>query len=293
MSGQDIYNWLARKKWMTISSIAPVSGTKALYKKTFGKKLDLDDPKDFNQKIQYLKLNDYYRNPTITQCVDKVRVKDYVAGKGLGDIVPKLYAVYKDADSIDWDALPDSFAIKCNHGCGYNMLVEDKSRIDKKQVTKAFNRWVRENQWKWYIETQYKYVEKRIFVEELLPGNVRTVKFYCFNGEPKILYVSSCGEKGIEEQDKYLDFYDMDWNRLPDIKFEGHVPHLHELEKPDNFDDMVSISKVLSKDFPFVRVDLNWIEDKIYFGELTFVPTGGFLNIPQNRLDQMGEWLRL
>lgn len=284
--------WLGRKKWQLLSYINPVYTTKALYKRRFGKKLDLGNPKEFNEKIHYLKLNDYYNNPLITKCVDKYRVKEYVEEKGYGNIVAKTYDVYKNAKDINWEVLPESVAFKCNHGGGFNIMCLDKNNIDKRVVEKTLNKWIHTAQWTWFCEPQYKFVERRIVAEEYLGSNLFAYKFYCFNGIPKLVYVSSNGEKP-EDVDRFLDFFDMDWNRQS-YSFTAHDPHPYDIEKPDKFDEMIEICRKLSEDFPFVRVDLYWNGKKIYFSELTFVPTGGYMDLTEpDMLYTMGSWLKL
>ena len=129
-----------------------------------------------------------------------------------------------------------------------------------------------EDFWKIYCETQYKDVSKAILVEEFLADEIQTYKFYCFNGEPKIAYVSSNGENG--EKDLYLDYFDENWNWL-DITLTTHLHSKKPIPKPQNYDAMKNIARELSKGFPFVRVDLYNIDGVIKFSELTFVPTGG------------------
>lgn len=153
------------------------------------------------------------------------------------------------------------------------------------------DKWMKEDFWKVYCEPQYKDVPKHIIVEEYLGDNIQTYKFFCFNGKPKVLYVSANGENG--EKDLYLDYYDLDWNWMP-VSLDGHEHAKVKAEKPENFEEMVALAEELSSEFPFVRVDLYDVKGKIYFSEFTFVPTGGNMKLkPKEVLDEWGKWLCL
>ena len=274
-----------------LTDISPVFATKMMYRHVFGQMPDLENPKTLNEKLQYLKFHDYYDNDTITACVDKYEVKNYLTKKGYEDIVVPLYGVYDSADEIDFDALPEKFVIKTNHGSGTNFLCEDKSGIDKDKTRKLVNGWLKKDYWREFAEIQYKKVKKKVLIEKYLGTDIHTYKFYCFNGEPKVMYISSNGENG--EYDKYYDYFDMDWNHL-NMSLKGHenLPDYHVLKKPDTFDKMKQLAGELCKPFPFVRIDLYDINGKIYFSEYTFIPTGGFMKLTPDEVEnEWGSWL--
>ncbi|MDK0933367.1 ATP-grasp fold amidoligase family protein [Clostridium perfringens] len=274
-----------------ISTISPEFLTKVLFYRNFKKKLDLEEPKDINEKIQYLKFNNYYNNEIITQCVDKYKVREYLKKLELESLCPNLYGVYDNGNEIDWSDLPNKFVIKCNHGSGMNIICLDKSKLNIKSATKQLNKWIKTDFWKVYGEVQYKNVNKKIIIEELLDENILTYKFYCFNGKVKTCYVSLNGENG--EKEKYIDYFDKNWNRL-NITLGGHEHYPGEIKKPKNYEEMIKLSEVLSKQFPFVRVDLYNLNEKIYFSELTFVPTGGMMKLyPEDIKQEWGEWLEI
>lgn len=258
-----------------LSSISPEIATKIMFFYNFGRMLDLENPRDINEKLQVLKLRNYYNNPLITKCVDKYLVRSYLEEINKSELLPELYAgpLYCAAELNDyWDILPNRFVIKCNHGCGYNILVSDKEKASVDVIIKKINAWLHEDYWKIYCEPQYKNVKKAFIIEEYLGDDIATYKFYCFHGKPEVMYVSSNGENG--EKDLYLDYYDMNMNWI-DLTL---YPHLHaqvRAEKPQNYNLMVEIARELSKPFPFVRIDLYNVNGKVFFSEYTFIPTGG------------------
>lgn len=274
-----------------ISTISPKLLTHLLFYKNFKKILNLKNPQDINEKLQYLKFNTYNNNEIITMCVDKYRVREYLDNINLEHLCPKLYGVYDNENDIKWNELPKSFIIKCNHGSGMNIICLDKEEINISDIKKKLNIWMKTDFWKVYGEVQYKNVSKKIIIEELLDDNIMTYKFYCFNGEVKISYVSLNGEDG--EKEKYLDYFDCDWNRL-NIKLGKHEHYPGSIDKPEGYEKMCKLAEKLSKNFPFVRVDLYSVSGKIYFSELTFIPTGGMMQIyPRSVLKEWGEWLNL
>lgn len=270
-----------------LTFISPKLGTSLNYKYSTGQWLDWNNPQDINAKINILKVTEYYNNPVVTKCIDKYLIREYLKEKGLEELCPKLYGVYEKADEIDWNDLPNQFAVKCNHACGTNIIVDDKSKLDFEAAKKQLDKWMKMDYWR-EGEIQYKYIKKKIIIEEYLGAGeeLKTYKFFCFNGEPKVLYISL-------DEDRFIDYYDMDFNKLP-YSLPEHEHYPKTISKPENFDKMIEISKKLSNDFPFVRVDLYDSNGKIYISELTFVPTGGFMKIdPPNTLVEWGNWLKL
>lgn len=134
------------KRILTV--VSPTLETKLAYRHSFHKRLNLKNPKTINEKILWLKLNTYYKNNTITQCCDKYRVRDYLNNRGMEKLFPKLYGSYNNAKEIDWNKLPNSFVAKCNHGCGYNIIVKDKSKLDINDAINKLNKWMKEDYWK-------------------------------------------------------------------------------------------------------------------------------------------------
>ncbi|MCI8391999.1 MAG: glycosyl transferase [Roseburia sp.] len=284
---------LSREKRHFMSSYMPVHLTKELYKGNFGEKLDLKHPGSINEKLQYLKLHDYYNNPVVTNCIDKYRIRRYLTERGMTDLLPELYGAYNTPDQIPFEELPDQFVIKCNHGCGFNIICKDKKTLDTEDCKKKLEHWLHQDYWKEFGELQYKFIRKKIIVEQYLGDDISTFKFYCFNGMPKVMYMSANGENG--EYDKYYDYFDMEWNHL-DVSLHGHEnrPDWRTIQKPKNFGKMKQTAALLCREFPFVRVDLYNIDGKIYISEMTFIPTGGFMHLtPEGTAEEWGSWLTL
>lgn len=269
----------------TLTRISPKLETIFNYRYSCGEWIDWKNPQDINAIINILKVTDYYNNPEITMCVDKYRIRDWIKTRGGQQILPILYGAYDRPEDIEWKKFPDSFVVKCNHACGTNLIVPDKSALDITKAVETLTDWMKIDYWK-EGEVQYRYVNKKIIVEEYLGnGNdLKTYKFFCFNGEPKVLYISM-------DEDKYIDYYDMEFNKLP-YSLPPHEHYPYDIEKPNNFDELVSWARKLSAHFPFVRVDLYSSFNHIYISELTFIPTGGYMKIdPPETLKEWGSWM--
>ena len=246
-----------------------------IYYLKLGKILHLKNPRTFSEKMQWLKLHN--RKPEYTRMVDKVLVKDYVANIiGKEYIIPTL-GVWKTFGEIDFDSLPKQFVLKCNHDSGGVIICRDKSKLNRSQSKKLLNKSLKRNFFYGGREYPYKNVKPSIMAEEYMQnidgGDLVDYKFFCFSGEVKMCQVIS-----DRFDDEKIDFYDRNWNRL--IGLIGlNIEAKNSIEgkpRPKRYDEMIRIAESLSKGMIFVRVDLYDINDKIYFGELTFFPASGF-----------------
>lgn len=279
-----------------LSIVSPTLATKYFYNRSAGKPLNLKNPRDFREKLQWLKLNTYYNNSIITQCADKVAVREYVIEKGFGDILNDVIGVYSSFDEIDWDTLPNKFALKCNHGCGYNLICDDKSKLDIENVRTTVNDWMKEKYWQKYAEVNYKFIKPMILIEKYLDTDQgflpNDYKFYCFNGEPLCVLVMVG-----RNQETNAAFMDMNYELIT-LNYKYSIENFEVPARPECFDRMIKIAKELSKEFPFVRVDLYDNNGKVVFGELTFTPAGGLqtseieLEVDGKRVT-MGDLLKL
>ena len=234
--------------------------------------INLDNPQSFNEKTNWYKLN--YKNDLMITCADKVKVYDYVKECGLESILVKRYGVYDKLDEIDLSKLPDEFVIKNNSDSGGFFLCRDKKHFKKgaKQVYKKMKKDYSNVKLEW----PYHYIEKKLLIEELIKTEdgkaPKDYKFFCFNGEPKFLFVVSDRAKNC-----YFDFFDLEWNHLDCYQGYNYNSPVRP-EKPNNLKEMIEYAKKLSKPFPFVRVDFYSENNRVYFGELTFFHDAG--NIP-------------
>lgn len=243
---------------------------------------DLDNPKSFSEKLQWLKI--YDRRPEYVTMVDKYGVKDYVAQKIGSQYVIPLLGVWKKAEDIDFDLLPNQFVLKTTHGGGSTGVVicRDKNTFNKKNAICKLNKSLEQDIYSTNREWPYREVPKHVIAEMYIEENaldsgkhsedLSDYKFFCFNGKPEFCQVIR--DRHVNET---IDFYNMDWIHQ---KFVGLNPvarnGLNPVIRPENLDLMIDLCKKLSKDIPFVRVDLYSIGCKVYFGELTFYPASGF-----------------
>lgn len=260
------------------------------YRRKMGRHLNLNNPKTYNEKLQWLKLND--RNPLYTKLVDKYSVREYVSKK-LGEkyLIP-LYGVWDSVEQIEWNRLPDQFVLKTTHDSGGVVICNDKSTFDYRSAQKKLKRHLSQNYYYPGREWPYKDVKPRIIAEKYMvdqSGNeLKDYKFFCFNGEPKLMFIAS--NRSIEPK---FDFFDLNFNRLP-IKQKYKNSKTKKIEKPDNFQEMIEVSAVLSKDLPHVRVDFYNINGQIYFGEMTFYHFSGFEKFNPEKYDEiLGDWITL
>lgn len=267
------------------------------YRVHLGYWMDWKNPKTYNEKLQWLKVN--YRRKDFSMMVDKDAVKKYVAKKIGEEYVIPTIATYNSATDIDFDALPQKFVLKCTHDSGGLVVCKNKESLDfcavRAKMKKALKRtYIVQNR-----EYPYKYVSRKIiaerYMEEPQYGELRDFKFYCFDGNPRYLLVASGRQKG----QKRFDYFDIHWNHWP-VHDEGCPNNDITPEMPKNFEKMIEIAKVLSDGIPHVRVDLYNIDGHIYFGEMTFFDGSGcniyepreydkvfgkYLTLPQPRND--------
>ena len=270
--------------------INPQIELKVLFWLKCGYKLDLNNPKTYNEKLQWIKLND--KNPLMTICCDKYAVREYVEDKKCGEILNDLLWEGENPEQIPFDDLPERFVIKVTHGSTFNIICKDKRKLDRRNVIKKCNKWLKTKFLPCYGEWFYGKVKPRVIVEKYLDdytGRLRDYKVYCFNGEPKFIGVDSGDEKG----NHYKDIYDTKWNILKG--YEMAYPNSGvSVKKPDHLDVLLKYARILSEDFLHARVDFYIVENRIIFGEITFTNSAGFGRIePKEFSLKMGDYLKL
>jgi len=274
--------------------ISPRLNTEIMYFLYFKKRINLKNPQTLDEKIQWLKLNTYYNNELVKKCADKYKVIDYIKEKGCEEILNERIGVYDCVENIPWQDLPFKFVVKWNFGSGFNIICQDKDLLDINKVSKQLEKWGKRKYYLRFSEMQYKGVEEKILIERFIEspsGNIpEDYKVYCFNG--KAYYVLVCLDRGSEQTKFY--FFDRNWHLQRFNKMGKEAPEDFSIPKPEGVDELFKYADILAEPFPFVRVDFFLVNGKVYFGELTFTPGGGY---DKNRLPKtnllFGEILKL
>jgi len=222
----------------------------------------------FEDKLNWLVIHD--TNKLKGVCADKILLHYYSKKKIGKDICNKILKIYHSEREINFNELPNKFVLKANHGCGFNIIVENKTEFNLTQAKILLMNWMNIDYGKIGSEYHYSFINKKIFLEEYIGKDLKNYKFLCYNGKPKYVYLSI-----KEGENKYRNFYDMNWKF---INFHClSEPHpKYQYPKPKFFELMKKYAIILSKDFKFVRVDLYELENEIRLGELTFIPMNSF-----------------
>lgn len=263
-----------------------------MFFKHFGYFVNLNNPKTFNEKLQWLKL--YDRKPEYTKMVDKYEVKKHVADLiGEEYIFPTL-GVWNTPEDIDFDELPDQFVLKWNHDSGSIVICKDKSRFDRTNAVQRLQKGKKYSGYWYGREWPYKNVKPKIIAEKYMEDTeskeLRDYKFFCFDGEPKVLFVATNRQTHGEEVK--FDFFDMEYNHL-NVK-NGHPNAVIPPPKPQQFDLMKDLARKLSKNIPHIRVDFYEVDGRVYFGEMTFFHFSGMVTFEPKEWDErLGAWIKL
>ena len=253
------------------------------YRIKFGRALRLDSPERFTEKIQWYKLN--YRNPDMPRCSDKYLVREYVKEKGLEHILTELHSVFDKPEDIRLDQLPDKFVLKLSNGSGTNLICTDKAKLSEEDVIRTFRQFVfkvRANlgrEWP-YMKTKPVIIAEQLLEDETHTNNaVNDYKIFCYDGKPEYVICIS---------DRYSDrcnhlVYDTQWNK---IRVASEGARIDEnAPKPENLQEMLDVAAKLSEDFPYARIDLYSLKNRIYFGEITFYPWSGYMEFEPDEFD--------
>lgn len=294
-----LYNFITNKRlrfsYLTAMGLTHWMSDERFLKKEYylamGKTLNLNTPKTFNEKLQWLKL--YNRKPQYTMMVDKYAVKQYVANKiGSQYIIPTL-GVWNHFDEIDFDELPNQFVLKCTHDSGGIVICKDKLKLDKRAAKQKLEYYLKRKYYYVHREWPYKNVKPRIIAEKYMSNDngedLNDYKLMCFNGQVKATFV--CSDRFSEDGLK-VTFYDTNWKRMP---FERHYPASKtDIARPKTYDEMLILAEKLAFQIPFVRVDFYEVHGRVYFGELTFFPGSGYEEFTPEEWDKkLGDWINL
>ena len=274
----DLAHDLYKRFLQLLCMISPVLNNKVAYLIKNRKPLDLKDPKSFSEKLIFLKLYCYNKDPLVRICADKYAVREYLTKIGYKKYLNDLLYVYDDADSIDFSVLPERFVLKWNFGASYNIICSNIKKLDIEKTRKQLKQWGKEKYHLYNGEMQYKGIKKRIVCERFLGDNSGKIpddyKLFCFNGKVRAIFVMS--GRG---EDMHTMFMSPDWKVIGNTK---KYKKLDDLRRPECLSEMIEFAENISKKFPFVRVDLFVVDDKMYFGELTFTPAGGIYTSEQD-----------
>lgn len=276
-------------RWFLIRFF-PQTYLKLQYRFITGKKLNLNAPTSFTEKIQYLRHYVFPRDPLVIRGSDRVAVRTILKEKKLSRYLIQSYGSYQDVDAIPFATLPKQFVLKCSHASGFNEIVYDKTTLNLHRLKKQFKKWLKTDYGLSTLERHYSSIPRSIIVEKYL-GFERSLpieyKIHVFNGVAKYLYVVT----GRNHDIRYTHFL-RDWTPFPGAQFNGWRAADYPIVQPENFQEMLTLAERLGESYPFVRVDLYNIKGKIYFSELTFTPAKGTLKLVDPKIDDlMGGWL--
>jgi hypothetical protein len=286
---KEVYYSANEKLLAFMIKVSPITASKYLYKRAIGKKLNLNKPEDFNEKLQWLKIN--WQHPLVVKCADKYEVREHVKKCGCEETLTELYGVYNNTSEINWNKLPKKFVLKTTNSCGTNIICNDKSKMNKNDVFRKLEKWLKIDYGLKYAEIHYSKMVPKIICEEyietdagLLPNDY---KLYCFNGKPKLILVITERESGNHQR----NFLDLNWKEMDLLKEkkDKQTPAM-----PKNYAQMISFAEKMAKGFPFVRIDFYSAGDRTIFGEMTFTPVGGFASyFNEDALKLLGNWIEL
>lgn len=292
---RKIFSSNFRGKMMYLLSFLPDKlYLRIFYFSTTGKSINFKNPKGFNEKLQWLKVND--KRPEYSKLVDKVSVREHIANVLGEEYLFPLLGKWESFEEIDFDALPEQFVLKCNHDSGSTKVIKNKASLtqaDFDEMRVFYTNRLSKDFFYAGREYPYKGIKPYIIAEELMTDendkekSIEDYKFFCFNGVPRIMFVAT-----DRATDCKFDFYDMDFNHLDLINIHPNTDK--HIEKPEMFDEMKEIAAKLSKGMRHVRIDLYELNGKIYFGEYTFFHGGGFqLCQPPEWERRLGDWIDL
>ena len=280
LAARGFYNWMPDRKFLEKKFLLST-----------GKKLDLDNPKTYNEKLQWLKLHD--RRPEYTTMVDKYAVRGYIKDKiGEEYLIPLVGGPWKSFDEIDFNALPDQFVLKCTHNSGGLVICRDKRKLDMEAIRQKLTRSLNRNYYLSGREWPYKDVPPQIIAEKYMQDGEFEVlpvyKFFCFDGKPKLIQAI----QNDKQPNESIDYFDTEWNRL---ELRQNFPNSETpYAKPEQLGEMLKLVEKLSSGMKHIRVDVYVINGKVMFSELTFYSDGGFAEFHPAQWDEkLGNWLEI
>lgn len=270
----NVYDERDEEYYMSLPESAYPIELEDWFKKTTMHKLNLIEPRTYNEKINWMKL--YDSTPEKTRLADKYLVRQYIKDKIGEEYLIPILGVWDRFDDIDFDALPNKFVLKCNHGCGWNIIVQNKAMLDIQDAKRKIDGWMNQNfAWRFGMELHYKNIIPKIiaevYIEDKKSKNLLDYKVHCFNGEPEFIQV--IGDRDYDKHTGKQLVYDFSWRRQK-WSFGDYPCYQNDLSEPKNLDELYNVSKKLCEGFSYVRIDF-YILNRVYFGEMTFTPASG------------------
>ena len=264
---------LLRKSCQILTLFSPTLNSVVRYTAYYMKLPNLKNPKTFSEKLVYLKLNRYNKDPRVIHCADKVAVREFVKEQGYEELLNPVIGIYDSVEQVPWGQLPQQFVLKWNFGATFNIICDDKCKLDIRNAIKQLKRWRKTKCWLQDGEMHYKYCPKKLICEQYLDCGQGVLpndyKLYCFHGEVKAILLISDRDK-----EKKGGFFTADWRYIGPAG--GKYLELGQRPpKPGALETMVECARTLSREFPFVRVDFYQYGEKAVFGEMTFTPAAG------------------
>lgn len=269
---------------------SPTVAHKLMYRRAMGEFPNLKSPRTFNEKVSWLKLYELPKEPLATVVADKLRVREYVAERGYDSALIPLLGVWKSSTGIKPEVLPRQFVLKCNHGCGMNLICVDKTSFDFENAKRTLDGWMKTDWALLSAEFHYSSIPRRIICEEYINGPLVDYKFFCFNGIPKFYYVSEGLELGPARG--RISFFKMDGSNAPFRRLDHKELPVAPMNQPFYFSAMADIAKSLSSPFKFARIDFLTTKDRFYFSEVTLTPSAGVMPLEPKEWDiKLGDML--
>lgn len=283
--------WLKDFLYRSMIAISPRMLLTIQFRRLVGYKPDFDNPETFNEKLNWYKL--YYHNPLMNRCADKWEVRSYLQEKGIGEFVNDAIGVWDRVEDIDFGSLPEKFVLKSTHGTAQTIVCKDKSKLDIAKTKKEMKFWLKTNQCRAGYEWAYRDIKPRIIGEKLIETEdglpPKDYKVFCFDGQPKFLFVAS---ERYSNHDVKFDFYDCDWNLLPVTQ--GHPNADKPMDRPKELEEMLAVAAKASEGIPHVRVDFYLEKGKLMIGEMTFYHFDGFVHFNPAKYDEIfGSYFKL
>lgn len=254
--------------------------SKFYFKIVLNKSLNLRTPKTFNEKLQWLKLYYWPNDLKAIMCADKYAVRSYIEDVGKKEILNEIFFVWNDPDEIQWNKLPNQFVLKCNHGCGYNIICSDKSKLDEVETKRKLHRWINEDFSKFNAEPHYSKIPRKIICEKYLGPDIINYNIYVLNGKVQFFSVAGGLGDGVGE---HLTYYNAD-GTIADFKNKSYPTN--DCKLSDLLPKMIETAEFLAKEFPMVRVDLFDVEGRMVLSEMTFTPGGGLIPFQPDKADE-------